>query len=58
MDGTNKLECFSLETLSSLVYWKKGLVLFVSYKGNEVLWILSQKLYSQHFIFLVTYEWP
>ncbi len=30
--------------------------LFISYEENEVLWIQPQGLYSQHFIFFVTYE--
>ncbi len=30
---------------------------FISYEENKVFWILSQGLYSQHFIFLVTCEW-
>jgi hypothetical protein len=30
---------------------------FVSYEENEMLWILTQELYSQHFIVFVTYEW-
>jgi hypothetical protein len=30
---------------------------FISYKENEVLWILPQELYSQLFMFFITYEW-
>jgi hypothetical protein len=30
---------------------------YVSYKGNEVLWIQTLGPYSQHFIVFVTYEW-
>ena len=30
---------------------------FVSYEEKELLWIHLQESYSQHFIFIVTYEW-
>ncbi len=30
---------------------------FVSYEENEMLWIVTQELYSQHFIFSITNEW-
>jgi hypothetical protein len=29
----------------------------VSYKENELLWIVHLESYSQHFIFFETYEW-
>jgi hypothetical protein len=35
--------------------------LFISYEGNEVLWIQPLGPYSQHYIFFITYEsahWP
>jgi hypothetical protein len=31
---------------------------FISYEEKEVLWMLSQDPYSQHFIYFITYEWP
>jgi hypothetical protein len=30
---------------------------FVSYEENEVLCMLPEVMYSQHFIFFVTHEW-
>jgi hypothetical protein len=44
--------------LERLVWYKYSslLGLFISYKENEVLWIWPLGPYSQHFIFIVTYE--
>ncbi len=33
------------------------LSLFISYDENKVLWKWHMGQYSQHFIFIVTYEW-
>ncbi len=45
----------TLQRLPNLKHFNL-LVQFVSYKENEVLWIRTQGLYSQHTIFFVTYE--
>ncbi len=46
-----RLEKFTRNKASSL------LGQFLSYKENEVSWILPQGPYAQHFIFFVTYEY-
>ncbi len=44
-------ESLAMEKHSSL------LNLFISYEGNEVLWIRIMRLNSHHFILFVTYKW-
>jgi hypothetical protein len=57
-EGLNKLERFLLISLSSLVKYNTGLlIILISYKENEVMWIWLQEAYSWHFIFSITNEW-
>jgi hypothetical protein len=58
MNGPNKLmqQKTGLESLASYEY-PSLIGPFVTFEENEVLWKWPLLLYSQHFIFSVTYEW-
>ncbi len=57
MNQPNKLECYiKLNWKFSSNKSSDFMGLLVSYEENEMLWMGHQGLYSQHFIFYITYE--